>query len=331
MAVQGNNARSSRPERFDTSRLFWAFTLSIAVHLFLWGGYTGGKKLGLWEKLHLPAWVQKLTKPLVLLAKPEAKPRVKESEPPLMFIDVSQHQAVTEPPKDAQFYSSLNSQAANPEAERDSKIPKITGKQEHVPKTEDAEREKFATLQPFVPAEKPEIEQRASSKPKIERGDLTLALPEEKPRTDTGNAEKPRPRRLSEVAQNKVVRPPGQKMKQDGGVKRQLPTSMVDAKGTTFGMYDALFINAVRERWYDLLENREYASEARGSVAVQFKLHHDGRITEMKVLENTVSETLSLICQKAVLDPAPFEKWSTEMRLMVGENFRKIRFTFYYN
>lgn len=320
-----------RLERLDTSRIFWAFTLSVAVHLFLWGGYTGGKKLGLWEKLQLPAWVQKITKPLSLVAKPAVNPPLPESQPPLMFVDVSPQQAMTEPPKDAKYYSSLNSQAANPEADRETNVPKITGKQEDVPKTEDAERNKFAKLQPALPAKEPEIEERAVSKPKIEPGDLTLAKPEEKPRIDTGPAEKPRVRRLSELAQNQVTVPPGRKMKQDGGVKRQLSMASLDAKATPFGTYDALFIDAVRNRWYDLLESREYASEARGYVALQFKLHYDGRITEMKVAENKVSETLCLICQKAVLDPAPFEKWPDEMRRMVGENFRRIQFTFYYH
>jgi hypothetical protein len=47
-------------------------------------------------------------------------------------------------------------------------------------------------------------------------------------------------------------------------------------------------------------------------------------------MENTVGEVLSLICQKAVLDPAPFERWSSDMRRMFGET-RKIQFAFYYN
>jgi len=74
-----------------------------------------------------------------------------------------------------------------------------------------------------------------------------------------------------------------------------------------------------------------YDGYRRGRVVLQFLLNYDGRITEMKVLENTVTETLSLLCQKAVLDPAPFDKWPREMRLMVGEDFRRITFTFYYN
>jgi len=330
MTAPETNPTSLRLERLDASRLAWAFTLSVAVHLFVWGGYVGGNKLGLWEKLRQPAWLQKLTQLPGRTARPQDKPRPKESEPPLMFVDVSPDQATTEPPKDAKYYSSQNSQAANPDADRDTNVPKITGQQEQVPKTEDAERNKFAKLQPSLPTQEPQPELRASSKPKLAPGDLTLAKPELNPRTDTGNAEKPRPRRLSELAQNQIVRPPGRKMKQAGGVKR-LAMASLDAKATPFGAYDALFIDAVRNRWYDLLESREYASEARGHVVLQFKLHHDGRITDVKVAENTVSETLSLICQKAVLDPAPFEKWPTEMRLMVGEDFRRIQFTFYYN
>ena len=119
-------------------------------------------------------------------------------------------------------------------------------------------------------------------------------------------------------------------MKQEGGVKRTVNMTSLDAKGTPFGTYDALLVQAISQRWYDLLDSREYASEARGRVALQFKLHYDGRVTDLKVIEHNVSETLSLICQKAVLDPAPFDKWPSEMRLMVGQDFREIRFTFFY-
>lgn len=331
MTAIGNHAGSLRLERLDTARLTWAFAFSIAVHLAVWGGYEGGRKFGLWEKLHLPAWVQKLTQALSKTVKSEHKPLFKKSEPPLMFVNVSPDQAMTEPPKDARYYSSHNSQAANPEADRDTDVPKITGQQEQVPKTEDAQRNKFSKLQPALPAEQPQPEEQARAKPKVAPGDLTLAKPELQPRPDLGEAPKPRPRRLSELAQNQISRPPGQKMKQDGGVKRTVNMASLDAKGTPFGTYDALLVNAISQRWWDLLDSREYASEARGHVALQFKLHHDGRITEMKVLENTVSETLSLICQKAVLDPAPFDKWPTEMRLMVGADFRQIQFTFFYN
>ncbi len=50
----------------------------------------------------------------------------------------------------------------------------------------------------------------------------------------------------------------------------------------------------------------------------------------MKVAESTTGEVLSLICQKAVLDPAPFGVWPSDMRRTLGD-IRSIQFTFYYN
>ena len=98
-----------------------------------------------------------------------------------------------------------------------------------------------------------------------------------------------------------------------------------------FVTYDTDFLNSIQFRWFDLVENMSYDAYRQGRVVVQFVLNYDGRITEMKVVESSVSETLALLCQKAVLDPAPFDKWPREMRLMVGEDSRRITFTFNYN
>src|SRR5678810_1047162 len=122
---------------------------------------------------------------------------------------------------------------------------------------------------------------------------------------------------------------PGQKAKQDGGAQ-QRPNTSYTVKATGFGAYDRAFIDAVSSRWYDLLDNMSYDAYQPGRVKLEFLLNYDGRITEMKILETTVSETLTLLCQKAVLDPAPFDKWPREMRLMIGEDSRRITFTFFY-
>jgi hypothetical protein len=47
-------------------------------------------------------------------------------------------------------------------------------------------------------------------------------------------------------------------------------------------------------------------------------------------VENTVGELLGYVCQKAITDPSPFAPWPSDMRRMVGANFREIAFTFYY-
>jgi hypothetical protein len=50
----------------------------------------------------------------------------------------------------------------------------------------------------------------------------------------------------------------------------------------------------------------------------------------MEVMENTVGDLLSLVCRDAVEESAPFAAWPSDMRQMVGRNYREILFTFYY-
>ena len=123
----------------------------------------------------------------------------------------------------------------------------------------------------------------------------------------------------------------GQKMKQDGGVKRQQIVPSFDTKATPFGAYDAALIEAIQSRWYDLLDQISYNNYRTGRVVLQFRLNYDGRITDLRIAETTVGDTLALLCQKAILDPAPYEKWPQEMRQMADKDYRDISFTFYYN
>ena len=58
--------------------------------------------------------------------------------------------------------------------------------------------------------------------------------------------------RLAEARQQAGLA--GEKMKQEGGVRRGGQLA-VDAKATPFGEYDAAWIRAVQEQWYNLLDN----------------------------------------------------------------------------
>src|ERR1043165_4607186 len=130
-------------DRLEIKRLAGALALSVALHLLGWGTYSLGKRFHVWERLHWPAWVQAVTQKLALVVKKEeARPPV-DREPPLMFVDVNPAQATSEPPKNATHYSDKNSQAANPDPAQDNALPKITGTQPQVPKTEDVPRNQF--------------------------------------------------------------------------------------------------------------------------------------------------------------------------------------------
>ena len=316
MGGQSPETMTLRVDRPQLTRLGWALVMSLVLHLFCWGTYAIGKKYHLWELLKLPAWVLKLTSPPLQPKQPPVN-----REPPLMFVEVIQPSA--EAPKETPNYSDRNSIASNLETDKPSDIPKIDGTQENVLKTEDAQRNKFP-LMPDPPKTKEEAQEDVAPKPKLSPGTMTVAKADLKPQP-----ERTRPRTIKEAMLQKNQLP-GQKMKQSGGVEQRGRISP-DAKMTGFGAYDRAFIDAVSSRWYDLLDNMSYDAYQPGRVKLEFLLNYDGRITEMKILETTVSETLTLLCQKAVLDPAPFDKWPREMRLMIGEDSRRITFTFFYN
>ena len=334
MSVAQMTGWSVRTERAESSRLAWAFTISLTLHLLVAGAYYEGKKLGWWQYAHWPAWMQSVKMLSALLKKKNTEQPPQPQELPLIFVQVSPAQAVTEPPKEAKYYSDKNSRAANPDAVVETDTPKISGKQTQVVKTEDIPRENFIPLQPSVavqPAKKAEEEMRA--KPAQTPGDLAMGKPEPTPKKEDGKDEHSRPRTVEQaLARLNRSRLPSEKMKQEGGVKRRLEIASLDARATPFGEYDNALVDAISVRWWRLLEDRIYASDARGKVILQFHLHPDGRITEMNVAGSTTTEEIwSLICQKAVLDNAPFPPWPSDMRRSMPGDVRSMQFTFYYN
>ena len=103
-----------------------AFLISLLIHLLLAGGWQLGQKLHWWD--HQATWLMNMQKKHAakVLARnqpnrPDEPPKPKEI--PLRFIEVDPAQAQTEAPKDAKYYSSLNSKAANPDATVAADVP----------------------------------------------------------------------------------------------------------------------------------------------------------------------------------------------------------------
>jgi hypothetical protein len=328
---------SLRMEGQDGFRLARAFALSLAVHLLVVGGYKVGHKLGIWQAMHLPAWIHPPGMLTELIKKKESPPRPKLEEIPLVFLDVSPAQETPEPPKEAKYYSDKNSLAANPVPKEVQTVPEVDGKQTHVAKTEDTLHPTLPQIQP-EPKGEPASEPQPEVKPRASQpvGDLVMAKPDPTPAKGDDDAQKPPPKppskprtieeALARLGDNRLV---GQKMKQEGGVRRTLDISSFDAKATEFGAYDNYLVRVIANRWYGLLDQLSFASDGYGKVVLDFTLHFDGRVTDMNLTDRTVGEALGLVCEKAVMDPAPFKPWSVEMRRMLGES-RHIQFTFHY-
>src|SRR6267378_374459 len=153
MATTGMAEISWRTERAEHSLLAWAFVISLALHLGVYGTYEAGKRFGWWQNWHWPAWLQSAKTLADLLKKKDTQAQPKpQPEVSLVFVDVSPAQATPEPPKESKYYSDKNSRAANPDPETDTTAPKIEGKQTEMVKTEDVPRSKAFPLQPAIPA-----------------------------------------------------------------------------------------------------------------------------------------------------------------------------------
>lgn len=288
-------------------------------------------------------------------------------ETPLLFVEVDPVQTTITPPKAAKYYSSRNSTAANPDPVKETEVPKIDGKQTRMTKTLEMARLQPAPvpkpkpvpdtpqpapeipkpLQPTVAEAKPEVKpQPAVAKeevtpgPKPGESDIAMVQPKpagaplaaqpSAPVTPPASPEpRVRPRTIAAALAQKGMLA-GEKSKQEGGVKRRAMMSSLDVKATPFGAYDAAIIAAIQQRWFDLLDQNDYTRGRTGKVVLDFRLMEDGRITVMTVSDNDVGELLGLVCQRAVLDPAPYAPWPTDMKKMLRSNFRDVRFTFYY-
>lgn len=361
MARANNEPGSLRFSRRESGRVVAALLLSLLAHLSAWSGYEAGKKAGLWEKIHAPAWLQPPAKKYALKAQ-----LAHDSEPDI-FVDVSHADA--DAPVRPKYYSNKNSRAANPDAGT-ANVPKISGSQTVAPKTEDVPRAtrqpkespapevapkpedtpktettppknenvpQLPKLQPSAPPQLesiplPRLAQAETPEPPQTPGDLDPIKLKKKTQQQPFTppqppAERPRTLKQAQAQRNQI---PGPQSQQEGGVARQALWSSLDVKATPFGDYDRAIIEAVTQRWYDLLDSRRFAQDRSGKVMLRFKLKYDGTIIEMHTMENTVGELLGYLCQEAIEEAAPFATWPPDMVRMIGANYREITFTFYY-
>ncbi|MBC8095329.1 MAG: hypothetical protein H7Y43_05925 [Akkermansiaceae bacterium] len=96
--------------------------------------------------------------------------------------------------------------------------------------------------------------------------------------------------------------------------------------------YDEELISTAERRWYDLLDTlpRGAGKTEPGKVVLKFRLHADGTVSDVKAISGTVDEGLTLLCFKALTDPAPYRRWPAEMRALFKQDYREMEFSFTY-
>jgi hypothetical protein len=300
--------------------------LSLALHLLGWGAYELNLRTGWFERWPVFARLHQMLK----LVPPPLPPLPREqTEPQLAFVQVTEADPVA--PAKPKFYSNNNSHAANPDADQNLDHPKINGQQTDVPQVETAHRTQLAKTPPTPEAPPtPEQPRPAQPQPTLKAGDLDTGKPQDAPPQPQEQLppRPPRLRTLKEVrAQQHLA---GVEMHQEGGVSRHASMASFDAIATPFGEYDAEFTQAVKQKWYDLLDSQNFAGDCVGRVTLHFHLNYDGTITDVSMVDRSVDMHYAYLCQQALTEPAPFAKWPEEMRREIGGNRRDMTFTFFY-
>jgi outer membrane biosynthesis protein TonB len=291
---------------------------------------------------------------------------LEEDPTPETFFDADPSME-DEKPEQADYYAVVDALAGDPDPTDEQDQPALEGDQEKVPKAastlqpapaEDVsqapipdEPSQETTQSPFDSQTQqkvvslPENSESTDQKPAdamVEEVQLPLepesVLPADHlvrpkvviPETPKPKKVRPRPKSLAEARKRNGMLA-GDAMKQEGGMDRFRMEASPDLMSTPFGAYDATIIQAIQQRWFALLDGTPSARSASGKVLLNFDLMADGSIANMSVVEDTVGVIQSLLCQRAVLDPQPYGKWPSDMRRMIGDDQRKIRFTFYYN
>ena len=336
----------------ETSHITLAAVVTLTIHLAVVAGIIWGK----W--LETPAIFQN-TKPkerlvtVRLLAEPE--PEAKAN--PQIFVPVDPNVATEEAPKQTENYSNANSLAANPEIGK-TDTPKIEGEQ----KVERRAHSDDASAASQLLAAKPSPAKPQSARPVVapvvipkkptphrptplaivqsgESGTLAPLQPFNPPNFSstvpitTPKVIEHRPPNLAQAqAQAGKGTIAGRPMPFEGGVQLRGPHAL-DVRLTGFGKYDARFIATIKAKWFQLLETRK--SRYPGTVMIDFVLHADGRITGMKVRENTITSTgasgiQEYCCRESINGSALFERWPDTMRKKLKTDSRNCRITFHY-
>jgi hypothetical protein len=302
---------SLRPNRREGGRVMLALAISLFAHLVLFSGYELSREIPslrrlLWEAAHQQRVVQ-----------------TQKIEQPLEFVTVQT--PATEAPQHAKYVSNKNTVAADLEGKNKSENPQLNGHTD-MPQTVDITHPQFTKSETdSQQQQKPSDMQNStvSPKPAANSGDLTLGKP------DQTQQDQPRPRTLKEAYADMAKRLPSMTMKQEGGAARHAPVPSLNVKVTGFGDYDERFAETVDHNWYNLLDSQKFSLDRTGKVVLLFRLNYDGSISEMKVAQSSVGDLLSYVCEKAVLDGAPYERWTDNMRLEIGDHIDVI-YTFSY-
>jgi TonB family protein len=249
------------------------------------------------------------------------------------FIETETSKESAEKPKQQTFESNANSLAASERpATGDLPLPSQDGKDKPVL---DLETHDYSLTQEGStpqPQQTPPPEKKPSEPPKPSPSPASTAEPDQlamlksTPPPPIKAPEETEPTPTPEVAPvtTPVPRPQPEKpasnyqsQKQQTRIQGSISThgpASVSALGTPLGRYQKQMYDAVGARWYQYMERRRDVIGI-GTARLSFSIDRSGRVTNLRVLENSANEAFAGVCLQSVqelkLPPIPEDVAST--------------------
>jgi hypothetical protein len=74
-----------------------------------------------------------------------------------------------------------------------------------------------------------------------------------------------------------------------------------------------------------------FAQRFPGEVVIQCRLDFQGRITEPKILGNTLDDQCGEVFKKALVERSPYDAWPEEAHQELGSDYRELKLTIHYD
>ena len=302
-------------------KLGFAILISIVLHLAI------GYSLAAFGNVFTPPLPVEEEVPELTLMDLSAPPPVEKNVP---FLETDPAKESAEKPKQQSFESNANSQAASERpASGDLPLPSQDGKEKPFLDLETRNyslTQEGSTPQPQQPTPppvtKPSQPPKASptAAPTAEPDQLAMLTSTPPPAMETPEDKPPEPSPTPELTPVSTPPPRPQPQKPSsnyqsqkqqtriqGSISKNGPAS-VNAVGTPLGRYQKQMYDAVGARWYQYMERRRDVIGI-GTARLSFSIDRSGRVTNLRVLENTANEAFAGVCLQAVqelkLPPIP--------------------------
>lgn len=297
--IIGHSSDDAAERRQEARKIFWAFLAAIVIHLII--GYVLALSNGLFSSAEPVAEEEKpMEMTFVDLATP-APVAPKNS----MFVENDESKQ-TAAPTQKTFESNANSiGASEADAKGNMPVPSQDGReqpwmnlqsQQHSLAVDGAQPQPSA---PPMQTPQPSQAPTAAPTPRPDEFALLTKTPTPPPIQRSTPAQPQRPK--------SSYRPEQVQTRMRGNISNR-GRSSVNAVGTPLGQYQKKLIDAIGSRWYSYMEQRGELAGL-GTLQLHFFVDRSGRVTKLKVVQNTSNEAFANICLQSVLeaplDPIP--------------------------